>query len=262
GVFQREFALDEIPVYVKAGAIIPMQPKMKNSNSNPIDPLILMIFPGDSGATRIYDDQGNSLGYKKDEFSWTSVHFSKPDNATLKIEIERSEGEFPGMLRERSYEIRLPGMFPPEAVTCNNRGLDFNTEENAPGWRYDGDKLMIIITLPKFQVDSMVEIIIKFSDSQFSHFELLNGFIGKLARLRRIMPLLNSLWHREWSPDILVEAAQTGNRISLNPSEIIVELQKFERMIPDVVQAIKKLANLNRKLVRRALAHLNTLINQ
>ncbi|HEX9970965.1 MAG TPA: TIM-barrel domain-containing protein, partial [bacterium] len=197
GVFQREFALDEIPVYVKAGAIIPMQPKMKNSNSNPIDPLILMIFPGDSGATRIYDDQGNSLGYKKDEFSWTSVHFSKPDDGTLKVEIEPAQGKFPGMLRQRSYEIRSPGTFPTEAVTCNNHGLDFNTEENAPGWRYDGDKLMIIITLPIFQVDSMVEIIIKFSDSQFSHFELLNGFIGKLARLRRIMPLLNSLWHRE-----------------------------------------------------------------
>jgi hypothetical protein len=76
------------------------------------------------------------------------------------------------------------------------------------------------------------------------------------------MPLLNSLWHREWSPDILVEAAQTSNRIGLNPSSVISELQKFERMIPGVVQEIKKLANLNRKLVRRALAHLAIISNR
>jgi hypothetical protein len=262
GIFQREFALDEIPVYARAGAIIPMQPKMKNSSSKPIDPLILIIFPGDSGSTRIYEDQGNSLGYKKDEFSWTSVHFSHADEDRLKIDIEPASGKFPGMLQERSYEIRLPGMFPPEAVTCNSHELSFNRGETEPGWRYDGEKLMVIVTLPNFQVHERVEIGIKFSESQSSHRELLNGFPGKLARLKRVMPLLNSLWHREWSPDILVEAAQTSNRIGLNPSSVISELQKFERMIPGVVQEIKKLANLNRKLVRRALAHLAIISNR
>ena len=262
GFFEREFALDEIPVYARAGAIIPMQPKMKHSNSTPIDPLILMIFPGDSGATRIYEDQGNNLEYKKDECSWTLVHFSKPDNSTLKIEIEPVEGKFPGMLQQRSCQIRFPGMLPPERVQCNHQNINFNKDEDDPGWRYDGDRLMPIITLPQFQVDQKVEVIIKFSASQLSQAGILNDFPGKLARIRRVMPLLNSLWHREWSPDVLVAAAQTGRRISLNPSTIIFELEKFDRTIPDIILSINKLTKLNRKLVRRVLAHLNTLTNQ
>ncbi len=221
GIFERELALDEIPVYARSGAIIPMQPKMKHSSSSPIDPLILTIFPGDSGATRIYEDRGNSLGYKKGKFSWTSVHFSKPGDSTIKIEIEPVEGKFPGMLQERAYEIRLPGMLPPESIKCNHQEIAFRKAENEPGWRYEGDKLMPIIALPKFAIHEKVEIRVQFSDAAFSHGKILDGFPGKLARLKRVMPLLNSLWPREWSPDILVEAAQTGNRIGLNPASAI-----------------------------------------
>ncbi|NOZ62133.1 MAG: alpha-glucosidase, partial [Calditrichaeota bacterium] len=61
-VIERSFALDEIPVYAKAGAIIPMQPKMRYSNEKPVDPLILTIFPGEKGETQVYEDAGNTLG--------------------------------------------------------------------------------------------------------------------------------------------------------------------------------------------------------
>lgn len=262
GIVEREFALDEIPVYARAGAIIPMQPKMKHTNAKRIDPLILTIFPGASGATRIYEDQGNSLGYMQDEYSWTSVHFSKPDDVTLIIEIDPVAGKFPGMLHQRSYQIRLPGMLPPARVQCNHQNIAFNKDEGEPGWRYDGDRLMPIITLPKFAIDEKVEIRVHFSDAPFSHDDVLNGFPGKLARLKRVMPLLNSLWPREWSPDTLVATAQTGNRIGLNPALAISELQKFDQMIPDCIAAIKKFTRLNRKLVQRALAHLASIHNR
>jgi alpha-glucosidase len=174
GIFKREFTLDEIPVYARTGAIIPMQPKMKHSNETPIDPLIMTIFPGDSGATRIYEDQGNSLGYKQGEFSWTSVHFSKPDDSTLKIEIDPVEGKFPGMLQERAYEIRLPGMLPPENVTCNHQDIAFKNEEEKIGWCLDGEKLMVIVTLPKFDIRKKIEMNLKVTKSDLSHLELLN----------------------------------------------------------------------------------------
>ena len=73
---ERSFALDEIPVYVKAGAIIPMQPKMNHTGEKPVDPLILNVFPGETGSTWVYEDAGNSLGYKRSEYSWTSVRQS------------------------------------------------------------------------------------------------------------------------------------------------------------------------------------------
>jgi len=42
---ERNYALEEVPVFLKAGAIIPMQPQMKFSNEKPVDPLILTISP-------------------------------------------------------------------------------------------------------------------------------------------------------------------------------------------------------------------------
>src|SRR4051794_21504173 len=65
---ERTFALSEIPVFIRAGAVIPMAPEMPYSEAKPLDPLILTVMPGASGETRVYADQGNSLGYKSNEF--------------------------------------------------------------------------------------------------------------------------------------------------------------------------------------------------
>ncbi|HEX6880159.1 MAG TPA: TIM-barrel domain-containing protein, partial [Terriglobales bacterium] len=47
--FERTFALDEYPVYVRAGSIIPMAPKMEHTDAKPLDPLILQVYPGANG---------------------------------------------------------------------------------------------------------------------------------------------------------------------------------------------------------------------
>src|SRR5207245_9399791 len=113
----RSFALDEIPVYVKAGAIIPMQPK------HGVDQLILTIFPGDSGEARVYEDAGNTLGYKTSELAWTTIRHSGE-----KIEILPGQGTFSGMPATRGYEIRLVSTLPPDSVSGGT-------------WRYDGSSL-------------------------------------------------------------------------------------------------------------------------
>src|SRR5262249_38760850 len=109
---ERSFALDEIPVYVKAGAIVPMQSRSGQ--------WILTIFPGGSGETRVYEDAGNSLGYKTSEFSWTIIRHSGD-----KIEILPARGTYPGMPAARGYEIHLVSTLPPDSVSGGN-------------WRYDG----------------------------------------------------------------------------------------------------------------------------
>ncbi|MCI0691587.1 DUF5110 domain-containing protein [candidate division KSB1 bacterium] len=256
--YQIGFSVDEIPLYAKAGSIIPLQPKMRNTGEKPIDPLILTIFPGDSGSIRIYEDQGNSLGYKQDEFAWTAVRHAKRKDGTRKIEIFPARGRYPNMLAERAYEIRLPGAWPPEAVSYNNQPVAFSHEETVPGWRYDGDKLMTIISLPKFRVTEKVEVLIKTPIALAASNQLLDGVPGKLARLRRVMPLLNSLWTKDWSPEILVAAAQTGNRISINPQSALVELQKLEREFPEVLNQVRNMQG-DSTTIAIALGHLITI---
>src|SRR5207248_182237 len=74
---ERTFAIDEWPVYVRGGAIIPMQRnvehKLGQAGDAHLNPLVLDVFPGASGKTRVYEDAGDTLGYKTNQFAWTTI---------------------------------------------------------------------------------------------------------------------------------------------------------------------------------------------
>jgi alpha-glucosidase (family GH31 glycosyl hydrolase)/tetratricopeptide (TPR) repeat protein len=251
---ERTFTLNEIPVYVKAGAIVPMQPNMHYTGEKPVDPLILNVFPGDAGEARLYDDAGNSLGYKASEFSWTTVRQSRLIDGTLKIEILPIEGSYPGMPAQRSYEIRLPMTLPPESVRANGANVSYASEGAAPGWRYDGEKLTTVISLPRISVKQKVEVLVK---APVAPAELLDGVPGKLARLHNAMTIIGNSWYKGCclSPDLLIEAAQTGRRITYNPVSALIELRKLEKSTPAIIDQIAKLEVPCNPIVQ-AVAHL------
>ena len=260
-VLERHFALDEIPVYVKAGSIIPMQPKMKNTHEKPVDPLILTIFPGNKGATRVYEDQGNSLDYQRDQYSWTNVAFSVPDGRTLNVAISPAEGTYRGMQSKRGYQLQLPGWWPPEEILCNGTPIPFARDAQSVGWRYEGDKFMAVVTLPSFGLNEKVEVVVKFPASSSGRSDLLDGARGILARLHRVMPVINSTWPKEWSPDILVHAAQTGNRIGIDPKSAERELGQLRVDIPRVINEIQSL-EIDPRIRTRALNHLSGIVDK
>jgi alpha-glucosidase len=251
---QRTFELNEIPVYVKAGAIVPMQPNMRYTGEKPIDPLILNVFPGDVGEARVYDDAGDTLGYKTSEFAWTRVRQTQLNDGTRQIEIFPTQGSYPGMPTQRGYEIRLPITLPPESVRANRANLSYASEGVAAGWRYDGDKLTTVISLPRISVKQKVEVLVK---APVAPAELLDGVPGKLARLRTAMNIIGNKWYKGCclSPDSLIEAAQTGHRITYNPASALDELRKLKKSTPAIIDQIARL-DLPCNLIVQAVAHL------
>jgi hypothetical protein len=228
---------------------------MSHTGEKQVDPLILTIFPGDSGATRVYEDESNTLGYKQTAYAWTTVKHSRASDGVRKIEILPVEGNYPGMRTERGYEIRLPGSWPPESVTYNGKTLAYSRETVAPGWSYDGDKLMTVISLPRTSVKDRVEVFVKVSAAEESQSQLLDGVPGRLARLRTAMAILDSTWSKGWSPDILIEGAQTGNRISIKPTSALLELRNLQRNFPEIVRAISEMS-VDPETILRAVGHL------
>jgi alpha-glucosidase len=107
---QRSFSINQIPVYVTAGAIVPMQPQMEYTGQKPIDPLILQIEPlrdNTTSAYSVYDDSSKGEDYKRGVCTWTDVD-AKQSGDDLTVEIAPVRGSYPGMIHERGYEIRLP----------------------------------------------------------------------------------------------------------------------------------------------------------
>jgi alpha-glucosidase (family GH31 glycosyl hydrolase) len=280
----RTFRLDEIPVYVRAGIIIPMQsatqsaehpeiPALSSSGgavqapprTPPVnalreqlsaDPLILEVFPDAPGEGHLYEDSSDSLAYKGTAFARTNFH-QQFSGDTRTIEILPPVGGFAGMAPARAYELRLTSSFPPVSVTVNGQPVVYSGPESAPfGWRYDGDTTTTIIELPRFSITQKVEVLVKYSAHSPADDHLLDGAAGKIARLHGAMHILEGSWSRGWAPDILLDAAQTGRRISLHPESALDELRRLDKNWPDILKAINDLDVDRVKFIDPALAHL------
>ena len=237
-VVSRTFMLDEIPVYVKSGAIVPMQPKMKNTGEKPVNPLILNIFPGKSGVTKAYDDEGNTNNYQKGAFVFTEINCAKNDDNRMKIVIEPVQGNYPEMPGSRTFELRLPLSFPPKNIKVNGEKINYQKDTHVNSWNYNGNELTTHIFTSEFSVHQKVEIEIEFPDYDL---QLLSGKKGKISKLIKFMKFLaKNNWEKSrYSNDMVVHAAQTGHRISLIPQNAFSEIQEFDTEWQEVLGMIK-----------------------
>ncbi|MGA9507731.1 MAG: DUF5110 domain-containing protein, partial [Candidatus Sulfotelmatobacter sp.] len=241
---ERSFSLSQIPVYVKAGSIIPMQPATHFAGAS-TEPLIFSVFPMNDGQIstyRVYEDAGDTPGYEHGENAWTPIRASlNGDGTLLNISVAPVVGHYPGMPTERAYELRLPGSWPPSAVSVNGEPLRFEKRKGTIGWRFDGDTLTTIVTTPRVPVNSTLKISLRIEPDMAHNRSLLDGFAGKLTRLREAYDLLNANWPVAWSPDGLVSAMQTGDRIGYFPKSALEEvggLQKKLAALPELIDAL------------------------
>jgi alpha-D-xyloside xylohydrolase len=106
---QADAPLDAMPVFVRAGAIVPMGPEVQYIGEKSFDPIDLMVYPGADGDFSIYEDGGLNYNYEHGDFSRIELHWN---DAERTLTIGARAGEFPGMLRERNFNIILVGGTP------------------------------------------------------------------------------------------------------------------------------------------------------
>jgi alpha-glucosidase len=85
--------IEKLPVYAKAGSIIPMQPDMEYIGEKKVDPLTLHIFPGEKGRYTLYEDDGKSLDYQQGKYATTNIEVAVKGN-DLKVVVEALKGEY------------------------------------------------------------------------------------------------------------------------------------------------------------------------
>ena len=104
---EREVDLATIPLYARAGAIIPLDPVRQYTGEQVSEPTTLRIFPGANGTFTLYDDDGQTLGYRDGsdpKTFWVRFHW---DDATRQLIVEADERmkKWPGGTREFIAEI-------------------------------------------------------------------------------------------------------------------------------------------------------------
>lgn len=99
---EKQTPLDIIPLYVKAGSIIPFGPDVQYAAEKKWDNLEIRIYEGADGDFTLYEDENDNYNYEKGEFS-TIKFFWNDKNKTLTI--DNRIGKFQGMLAERKFNI-------------------------------------------------------------------------------------------------------------------------------------------------------------
>lgn len=130
--------LDEMPLYVRAGAIVPMQPVVQHTGEVPSGPLQLHVYPGDDCQGSLYQDDGHTFAYQKGEI--LRVHYScqvSAGSVTVASSIEK--GAFQPWWK--SAELTVFGAAAsPKEVRINDQAVQ--------GWRFDSQAHTVTLTVP------------------------------------------------------------------------------------------------------------------
>lgn len=123
---------ERMPIFVKAGSIIPFGPDLQYTSEKPADTITLNIYSGADATFKLYEDEGTNYNYEKGAFSFIEIKYNE---STKTITIADRSGSFDGMLQKRTFRLNL---FTPNKT----KPLDY---EDKPGKEviYNGKKVVI-----------------------------------------------------------------------------------------------------------------------
>lgn len=147
-VVQLKPRLDELPIFVRAGAIIPQQPVVQSSDQKPSGPLEIRIYPGPDCGGSLYLDDGKTFAYERGE-SLRVKYSCAPAQDSLAISISAHEGKFAPWWKQ--VRVRVFGSErPPKGVRAGDRSLRRLAAggSGAEGWWYSPTDSVVTLTLP------------------------------------------------------------------------------------------------------------------
>jgi alpha-D-xyloside xylohydrolase len=103
---EADAPIEKIPLYVKAGSIVPMGPYLQYATEKPADPIELRIYTGADASFVLYEDENDNYNYEKGQYSTITMNWSETSQT---LTIGDRKGDFPGMLKDRIFRIVWAG---------------------------------------------------------------------------------------------------------------------------------------------------------
>ena len=99
-----EAPYEQIPVFVREGAIIPFGPEMQWSDEKPAELINLYVYAGQNGKFQLYEDEGVNYNYEKGKYATIDIAY---DDDSRTVTFSARKGNFPGMLKQRRFNVVL-----------------------------------------------------------------------------------------------------------------------------------------------------------
>jgi alpha-D-xyloside xylohydrolase len=124
--------IDRIPLFIRAGSILPLGPDMEYAAEKPADPVELRVYRGANGNFTLYEDENDNYNYEKGAHATIPLSW---DEATHTLTIGGRTGTFPGMMEARTFRVVFVG---------ENHGVGGGfTERVDKIVRYSGTKIIV-----------------------------------------------------------------------------------------------------------------------
>ncbi|MBN2163169.1 MAG: DUF5110 domain-containing protein [Pontiellaceae bacterium] len=163
-------SMEQIPLFVKLGALIPLAPDMQYTAEKPWDPVTLDVYPGKDTATAVlYEDDGISNNYRSGCFRKTALTADFAEARRISVVIDPAEGTYEEARTNRSWRVRLHTSKVPTQVLVDGKKTDFVRIErdaeampfSVDGGSPDGD--VIEVNVPSAPVSGKRSIAVVFA---------------------------------------------------------------------------------------------------
>jgi len=223
---ERTFRLDEYPIYVKAGSVLPFYNKeVKNLRSND-ETIEVTVFPGMKGSFEMYEDNGNDKDYAT-QYATTKLTSEKVGNI-LTVNIGARKGSYPDMPSNRNFKVKVLASAVPETVTVD--GMEVKSV-------YDGNELTLSIDIP--QTDCNIAKVIKVTYPSGA-LDVADGLLGQMRHVRSAVLNLK----RQDAGIVLNEGIgsmeSTGIAISYYPNEFEKRIETFRKNFASMEELLKE----------------------
>ena len=102
----RPTPIDEMPLYVKAGSVIPYGPDVQYSTEKRWDIMEVKVYPGADGTFTFYEDEFDGYNFEKGKYS--TITFEWNDESG-ELTIGKRQGKYDGMIKGRIFQIKIVG---------------------------------------------------------------------------------------------------------------------------------------------------------
>ena len=93
-----------MPLFVKAGGLVPLGPEVEYPAQDPHPALTVRVYPGADGSFTLYDDEGDSYRYERGAYTETTLTW---DDGARTLTIGARQGGYPGMPESQTYRVVL-----------------------------------------------------------------------------------------------------------------------------------------------------------
>ena len=153
-----QVTLEKLPVFVRAGAILPLYPESLYDGQVPTDVLTLDVYPAGASRYELYEDDGATRAYLGGAFSLQmfTARGEAGQPGTVTVDLGRVRGAFDGLHEQRAYEVLVHTRAAPKDVTLDGaklRRLAAGAPADATGWSYDANDRGGVVRVRTAQVD-------------------------------------------------------------------------------------------------------------